>query len=176
MDIVEALKNTIRDVPDFPKKGIVFKDLTSILKDPKLCLDITSVFCDKIRPLAPDAIVALDSRGFWFALLIATRLGVPMIPVRKEGKLPYKTIAKAYSLEYGTSKVEMHIDALQPGWKVFIHDDLLATGGTAAAASSLVLEQSAHVCGYGFIVELDSLEGRGKLKEFSENIVTLIHY
>ena len=108
--------------------------------------------------------------------MISTQLGIPMIPIRKEGKLPYKTTAKAYALEYGTAKVEMHIDALQPGWKVLIHDDLLATGGTAEAASSLVIEQGATVCGYAFIVELDMLKGREKLLPFSSNITSLINY
>jgi adenine phosphoribosyltransferase len=176
MDIVTQLRDTIRDIPDFPKPGILFKDLTPLLKKPELCLNIADEFCKKIKPLAPDAIVALDSRGFWFGLLIATRLGIPMIPVRKEGKLPYKTTSKIYALEYGISKVEMHIDALQPGWKVLIHDDLMATGGTAQAASSLVIEQKATVCGYAFIVELDILGGREKLLPFSENINSLIHY
>jgi adenine phosphoribosyltransferase len=176
MDIVTQLKHTIRDIPDFPKPGIVFKDLTTLLKKPDLCLNITDEFCKKIAPLAPDAIVALDSRGFWFGLMISTRLGIPMIPVRKEGKLPYKTMAKAYALEYGMSKVEMHIDALQPGWKVLIHDDLLATGGTAEAASTLVVDQKATVCGYAFIVELEGLKGREKLLPYSQNITRLIGY
>ena len=139
-------------------------------------MSITDALCEQIKPLAPDALVALDSRGFWFGLLISTRLGIPMIPVRKEGKLPYKTLAKAYALEYGVSKVEMHIDALQPGWKVLIHDDLLATGGTAEAASTLVLEQKATVCGYAFIVELEALHGKEKLQEYSKNIIRLIGY
>ncbi len=176
MDIVTQLKHTIRDIPDFPKPGIVFKDLTTLLKKPELCITIADELCKKIKPLAPDAIVALDSRGFWFGLMISTRLGIPMIPVRKEGKLPYKTVAKAYALEYGMSKIEMHIDALQPGWKVLIHDDLLATGGTAEAASTLVIAQKATVCGYAFVVELDALKGREKLLPFSENITSLIHY
>ncbi len=176
MDITTELKHTIRDIPDFPKPGIVFKDLTTILKKPDLCLRITDALCKQIEPLAPDALVALDSRGFWFGLLIATRLGIPMIPVRKEGKLPYKTVAKAYALEYGESIVEMHIDALQPGWKVLVHDDLLATGGTAAAASSLIIEQKALVCGYSFIVELEALKGRDKLSLYSASISNLICY
>jgi adenine phosphoribosyltransferase len=176
MDIITQLKHTIRDIPDFPKPGIVFKDLTTLLKKPELCINIADAFCEKIKPMTPDAIIALDSRGFWFALMISTRLGIPMIPIRKEGKLPYKTVAKAYALEYGMSKVEMHIDALKPGWKVLIHDDLLATGGTAEAASTLITEQKASVCGYAFIVELDALQGRTKLKPYSENIISLIHY
>lgn len=176
MDIVTQLLHTIRNIPDFPKPGIGFKDLTTILKKPELCLAITDELYKQVKPMAPDALVALDSRGFWFGLLLSTRLGIPMIPVRKEGKLPYKTLAKAYALEYGMSKVEMHIDALQPGWKVLIHDDLLATGGTAEAASQLVAEQQATVCGYAFIVELETLHGRKKLLPYSENITRLISY
>ncbi len=176
MDIITELRHTIRNIPDFPKPGIEFKDLTTLLKKPELCIKITDELCKQIEPLAPDAIVALDSRGFWFGLLLSTRLGIPMIPIRKEGKLPYKTTAKAYALEYGMAKVEMHIDALQPGWKVLIHDDLLATGGTAEAASTLVVEQNATVCGYAFIVELEMLKGREKLLPFSKSIINLIGY
>lgn len=176
MNIRTQLLHTIRDVPDFPKPGILFKDLTTILKKPELCKAIADQFCEQIRPLKPDALVALDSRGFWFGLMISTQLGIPMIPVRKEGKLPYKTMVKAYALEYGMSKVEMHIDALQPGWKVLIHDDLLATGGTAEAASTLVTEQKASVCGYAFMVELEALKGREKLLPYSHNITHLISY
>ncbi|HVD98438.1 MAG TPA: adenine phosphoribosyltransferase [Cytophagaceae bacterium] len=176
MDIETKLRRVIRDIPDFPKPGIVFKDLTPILKDPALCIEITDTFCEKIKPFAPDALVALDSRGFWFGLMVSTKLGIPMIPIRKEGKLPYKTIAKEYALEYGSSKVEMHIDALQPGWKVLIHDDLLATGGTAEAASQLVTEQNASVCAYAFMVELKMLQGREKLLPFSPHLISLVGY
>ncbi len=176
MNITTLLQQSIRDIPDFPKPGIAFKDLTPILKNPALCLSVADAFCEKIKPLAPDALVALDSRGFWFGLLISTRLGIPMIPIRKEGKLPYKTVAKTYALEYGTAKVEMHIDALQPGWNVLIHDDLLATGGTAEAASQLVTEQNAKVCGYAFLVELNALKGREKLLPYAQHITSLIEY
>ena len=176
MDLVAQLKQTIRDIPDFPKPGIMFKDLTPILKKPDLCLNMVEELYERVKPLNPDALVALDSRGFWFGLLLSTRLGIPMIPIRKEGKLPYKTVAKSYALEYGTTKVEMHIDAIQPGWKVLVHDDLLATGGTAEAASLLITEQNAKVCGYAFLVELDVLKGKEKLFPFSENIISLINY
>lgn len=170
------LKQTIRDIPDFPKPGIVFKDLTPILKNPQLCLDITECFCKKISKMAPDALIALDSRGFWFGLMIAARLGIPMIPVRKEGKLPYKTISQSYDLEYGNAKVEMHVDALKPGWKVVLHDDLLATGGTAEAASKLVLQQGATIAGYAFMVELSFLNGRTKLNPFCQEVTSLVVY
>lgn len=177
MNNLEAeLKQTIRDIPDFPKPGIIFKDLTPILKQPQLCKYVTQAFCEQISKLSPDALIALDSRGFWFGLMIASQLGIPMIPVRKEGKLPYKTISQPYDLEYGTAKVEMHTDALKPGWKVILHDDLLATGGTAEAASKLVTKQGASVAGYAFMVELSFLDGRSKITPFSEEIISLAIY
>src|SRR6478752_13612 len=105
MNLEGRIKEVIRDIPDFPIPGIMFKDITPILKDPALCTEITAAFCEQLKGYKADAIVALDSRGFWFGLMIATRLGIPMIPVRKQGKLPYKVIAEEYALEYGTAKV-----------------------------------------------------------------------
>jgi len=174
--LASEIKTVIRDIPDFPKPGIVFKDLTPILKDPELCKRITGAFCDSICKSSPDALVALDSRGFWFGLMLAAQLGIPMIPVRKEGKLPYQTISQSYELEYGQAKVEMHIDALKKGWKVILHDDLLATGGTAEAASRLITQQGASVASYAFMVELSFLGGRTKLTPFSEVITSLVIY
>jgi len=176
MPIEDEIKAIIRDVYDFPKQGIVFKDLTPILKSPTLCKRIGQELASRVSPLKPDALVAMDSRGFWFGLLIATELSIPLIPVRKAGKLPYKTISTEYELEYGSAKIEMHSDALQPHWKVLVHDDLLATGGTASAASQLIEMQQSTVCGYSFLVELDFLEGRNKLLPFSNSIHSLIHY
>ena len=177
MNNLEAeIKQIIRDIPDFPKPGIVFKDLTPVLKQPQLCDRVTGAFCEQISKLSPDALIALDSRGFWFGLMIASKLGIPMIPVRKEGKLPYETIAQIYDLEYGTAKIEMHIDALKPGWRVILHDDLLATGGTAEAASKLVVKQGATVAGYAFMVELSFLQGRSKITPFSKEIISLAIY
>lgn len=176
MSLEEEIKTVIRDIPDFPKAGIVFKDLTPILKYPELCKRITATFCEQICQHNPDALVALDSRGFWFGLMIASELNIPMIPVRKEGKLPYKTISQAYDLEYGTAKVEMHTDALKKNWKVILHDDLLATGGTAEAASKLVEQQGATVCGFAFTVELSFLNGRKKLNHYCNNIHSLVTY
>ena len=175
-NIESEIKNSIRDIPDFPKPGIIFKDLTPILKDPELCKRVTGSFCDHLCKLSPDAIIAMDSRGFWFGLMIAGQLGIPMIPVRKEGKLPFNTIAQSYDLEYGTAKIEMHTDALKKGWKVIVHDDLLATGGTAEAASKLILQQETTVAGYAFMIELSFLEGRHKIKKYSEDITSLAIY
>lgn len=176
MELQAQLRQAIRDIPDFPKPGIVFKDLTPILKDPALCLQTADYLCAQLKPLEADALVGLDSRGFWFGLLLATRLGIPMIPIRKEGKLPYEVIRQEYALEYGTAKVEMHIDALKPGWKVIVHDDLLATGGTAEAATKLIHAQQAEVCAYAFLVELGFLEGRLRISPFQKNILSLCIY
>ncbi len=176
MDVESAIRRTIRDIPDFPKPGIMFKDLTPILKDPDLCRNIADKFSEEIARLKPDALVCLDSRGFWFGLMVAAKLNIPMIPVRKEGKLPYKTHSQEYELEYGTAKIEIHTDALKPGWKVVIHDDLLATGGTASAAASLVETQGASIAGFAFLVELSFLGGEKKISPFSDQIISLAKY
>jgi adenine phosphoribosyltransferase len=134
MSIQERVKATVRDVPDFPKPGILFKDITPILEDPVLCREITIALSEAFRNTKIDAVVGVESRGFLFGMLIAQQLNVPFIPVRKAGKLPYNTIQHSYTLEYGTATVEMHVGALKPEWNVLVHDDLLATGGTAMAA------------------------------------------
>ncbi|MCU0430730.1 MAG: adenine phosphoribosyltransferase [Cytophagaceae bacterium] len=176
MNVEDSIKSTIRDIPDFPQPGILFKDLTPILKSPELCLEITEAFVQLLRPLKPDALVALESRGFWFSMMISTRLGIPMIPVRKPGKLPFQTIAEEYSLEYGTNRVEMHVDALKAGSRVVVMDDLLATGGTAEAAAKLVHRQESQVLAFAFVVELSALGGKSRIKQYSENIITLSSY
>ena len=136
--IEQQIKNAIRDIPDFPKPGIVFKDITPILKDPVLCENIVDAFVEKLKGIRIDVIAGVESRGFLFGLTLATRLGVPFIPVRKAGKLPYTIKQKAYKLEYGTAIIEMHVDAFERGQHILIHDDLLATGGTVTAASELI--------------------------------------
>lgn len=176
MTIEEKIRTAIRNVPDFPKPGIMFKDITPILKDPVLCSDITDEFIKKVSGLHPDAIVCTESRGFFFGFLLANRMRLPLIPLRKPGKLPYKTISQEYDLEYGKASVEMHIDALQPNWNVLVHDDLLATGGTAEASALLIRRQNARVAGFSFLVELDFLKGRKKLENHSENIISLVRY
>ncbi len=176
MTIDQKIRSSIRDVPDFPKPGIMFKDITPILKDPKLCTEIVDGFIEKLKGMKLDAIVSTESRGFFFGFLLANRMGLPLIPLRKPGKLPYKTISHEYKLEYGTAKVEMHIDALQKGWNVLVHDDLLATGGTAEASAVLINRQNAHVAGFAFVVELGFLEGRKKLETYSQNIISLVKY
>jgi adenine phosphoribosyltransferase len=176
--ITEKIKSAIRDIPDFPKPGILFKDITPLLLDPSLCREITEEFAAKLEGQKIDAIVGIESRGFWFGMMLAEKLDIPFIPVRKAGKLPYKTISFEYNLEYGSSKVEMHVDVIQKGWNVLIHDDLLATGGTASAAAHLVQAQAANVVGFLFLVGLDFLKGKDILKKFTteDKIISLIHY
>ena len=172
----KRLKTAIREVPDFPKPGISFKDITPILADPKLCRDIVDGFCIHFDAGAIDAIVGVESRGFLFGMMMAEKLGVPFIPVRKKGKLPYKTVSYKYDLEYGSAEVEMHVNTVREGMKVLIHDDLLATGGTAVAASELVRMQGGSVAGFAFVIELGFLGGIERLRPYSDNIVNLVSY
>lgn len=176
MQLSDQIKSVIRDIPDFPKPGILFKDITPIFLQPALCDAITEAFCAPLRDKKPDAIIGIESRGFLFGMLMAQKLNVPFVMVRKVGKLPYKTICQEYSLEYGTAKIEMHEDALQKGWNVVIHDDLLATGGTAEAAANLVEKCGARVSGFTFVVELGFLDGKKKLLNHTNNIQCLIQY
>ena len=137
--IAQQIKSVIRDIPDFPKPGIVFKDITPILKDPPLCKQIIAAFAERLSGTRIDVIAGVESRGFLFGLSLATELGVPFVPVRKAGKLPYTIKQKVYELEYGTATIELHTDAFEAGQHVLIHDDLLATGGTVTAASEQLL-------------------------------------
>ena len=175
MSLETNIKAVIRDVPDFPKPGIMFKDITPILENQSLCNEIVDGFIDSLSQ-KPDAIVGIESRGFLFGFLLANKLNIPFVLIRKAGKLPYKTISCEYALEYGTAKVEMHIDSLKKGWNVLIHDDLLATGGTAEAAAQLVKQQGANVSGFNFVVGLEFLNGKQKLNIHSKNITCLAQY
>ena len=175
MNVEQSIKQAIRDIPDFPKPGIVFKDITPLFYDQKLCSQIADEFIARFDK-KPDAIVGIESRGFLFGFLIANKLNIPFVLVRKAGKLPYKTISHEYELEYGSAKIEMHEDALQKDWNVIIHDDLLATGGTAAAAGNLVKKLGANVLGFNFVIGLDFLNGKNKLINNSNNITCLVHY
>jgi len=174
--IAQQIKKAIRDIPDFPKPGIIFKDITPILKDPQLCSSIIDSFVEKLIGLEIDAIAGIESRGFLFGLSLATRLGLPFFPVRKAGKLPFSIKQKTYKLEYGTAIIELHTDAFKPGQRILIHDDLLATGGTAFAASELIEEMGGVVAGYSFVVGLGFLNGREKLIPVNENIIVLAEY
>jgi adenine phosphoribosyltransferase len=174
--IAQQIKSAIRDIPDFPKPGIIFKDITPILKDPLLCISIVDAFIEKLQGTRIDAIAGIESRGFLFGLTLATRLGVPFVPVRKAGKLPFTIKQKAYSLEYGTAIIELHTDAFEPGQHILIHDDLLATGGTALAASELIQEMGGIVTGFSFVVGLGFLNGRERLSPVCNNVLVLADY
>jgi adenine phosphoribosyltransferase len=174
--IEQQIKDAIRDIHDFPKPGIVFKDITPILKDPVLCDNIVDAFVEKLKGIRIDVIAGVESRGFLFGLTLATRLGVPFIPVRKAGKLPYTIKQKAYKLEYGTAIIEMHVDAFEPGQHILIHDDLLATGGTVTAASELITEMGGIIAGFAFVVGLGFLNGKERIQPWSDNIIVLADY
>lgn len=159
MTLQEKIKATLRDIPDYPKKGIIFKDLSTLLLDAKLTNEIVEDIIAQL-PTKPDAIAAIESRGFWFGPLIANKLNIPFIPLRKKGKLPGETESISYDLEYGSAIIEIHKGHIQKDWKVMIHDDLLATGGTAKAAASLIENQGGKIHSYTFVVNLDFLGGR----------------
>ena len=174
--ISSRLKGVIRDVPDFPKPGIIFKDITPILLDPQLMRDVVDEMSIDFTELNLDAIVGIESRGFWFGIMLANKLNIPFIPIRKKGKLPYKTVSYSYELEYGSAEIEMHEDEIRGDWNVLIHDDLLATGGTACAAAELIKMQNGNVAGFSFVVDLTFLNGSEPLKKYSENIFNLVRY
>lgn len=175
-DLNTRIKNTIRDVRDFPKEGVLFKDITPILLDTALCSDIITALADQYRQIGIDAVAGVESRGFFFGFPLAMALGVPFIPVRKQGKLPYDTISHSYNLEYGSAVVEMHNDVVKPGMRVLIHDDLLATGGTAGAAAELVKKQGGEVAVFSFLVELSFLKGTEKLQKYPSQIHSMVKY
>lgn len=166
-DLSTELRNTIRDIPDFPKPGIIFKDITPVLKSPDLFEKVIAAFHDRYRDKGVIAIVAIEARGFIFGGALAERMGVAFIPVRKKGKLPYETVSAIYELEYGTDSVEMHSDALQAGDRVVVLDDLVATGGTAEATARLCEKLGAEVVELAFVIELAFLNPREKLDHYS---------
>lgn len=161
-DIAQAIRN----VPDFPKPGIQFKDITPLLSDARLFSGAIDLITQNFRPGSVDAVVGIDARGFIFAAAAAVKLQAGFVPVRKKGKLPYQTHEQDYALEYGTATVAIHVDALKPGSRVLLVDDLLATGGTAAAAAQLVSKLGANILEIGFLIELSFLNGRDKLKGY----------
>ena len=177
MDLAEQitrLRATIRDVPDFPKPGIVFKDITTLLKDPaafRRAVDLLTVLCGD---RAFDRVAAVESRGFIFGSVLAHRLGTGFVPVRKPGKLPFRTVKASYELEYGTDSLEVHADAFARGERVLIVDDLIATGGTARAVADLVERLGGEVAAFAFLVELTFLKGREKLAGYE--VLSLIRY
>jgi adenine phosphoribosyltransferase len=171
---MEDLKAHIREVPDFPKPGINFYDITTLLQDPLALRMTVDRFVWLFAQQRIDKVVGIESRGFMFAPIVAYDLNAGFVPVRKPGKLPYKKIRETYDLEYGTDSIEMHADAIQPGEHVLIVDDLVATGGTALAAAKMVESLGGKVAGFGFIIELTFLPGRQKLQGYE--VESLIQY
>lgn len=168
------LKNFIRNVPDFPKQGIIFRDITTLLKDPLAFKEATKLLLSKVEDLKVDKVVAIESRGFIFGSLIADKLNAGFVPVRKPGKLPAEKINEKYLLEYGEDSLEIHVDAIQKGDKVLIHDDLLATGGTVEAVCKLVEKLGGEVVGILFLIELSFLYGKSKLSKY--RVESVIQY
>src|SRR5216110_827364 len=163
-DVVEKLRAGVRDVADFPRKGILFKDITPILSDPALFRASIELFLERCRGRRIDKIVGIDARGFLFGSTVAYELGVGFVPIRKRGKLPYRTEIAKYSLEYGEAEMEMHIDGIRAGERVVLLDDLLATGGTSAAAAVLIHKAGGHLLEAQFLIELQFLHGRNLLE------------
>lgn len=158
------IERAIRNVPDFPKPGIQFKDITPLLADARIFAGAVDLLCDGFKPGSVDVVVGIDARGFIFAAAAALKLGAGFVPVRKKGKLPYQTHEQDYALEYGSATIAMHVDALKSGSKILLIDDLLATGGTAAAAAALIKKLGAKILEVSFLIELKFLNGREKLK------------
>lgn len=163
-DRMGYVRDRVRAVPDFPKPGILFRDITPVLADPRAFHIVIDAFVERFIGQRVDAVVAIDSRGFIFGAPLASRLNTRFVPARKPGKLPAATVRVEYALEYGQASLEMHEDALTSGEQVVVIDDLLATGGTAGAAGELVLSQGAEVLAYAFVIELGGLGGRSKLE------------
>ena len=171
---MEDLKRAIRDVPDFPKKGIIFKDITPLLQNTKLFKKAVDRLCEKFKDKKIDVIVSVESRGFILGSAMAYKLGTSFVPVRKKGKLPYRTYSATYDLEYGQDTLEIHQDAIAKGDGVLIIDDLLATGGTLGAVIGLVKKMGGEIAGIGFLIELTFLKGREKNKDYE--IFSLIKF
>ncbi len=167
-------KSYIRDIPDFPEKGVVFKDITPLLKDAKALQAVTNALMDLVEDQRIDKVVGMESRGFFYAPILASRLNAGFVPVRKDGKLPAQKIREAYSLEYGNDSLEIHEDSILKGEKVLIHDDVLATGGTAAAVCELVERLGGQVVQCVFLLQLDALNGTEKLHGYK--VTSLLHY
>jgi adenine phosphoribosyltransferase len=168
------LKTIIRTVPDFPKKGINFFDITTLLKDPSAFREASDLIYERYKHLKIDKVIGIESRGYIFGSHLAYRLNCGFVPIRKPGKLPAEKISENYSLEYGTNTIEMHVDAVKPGENVIIHDDLLATGGTMKAACNLVEKLGGKVAGISFLIELSFLKGKNLLEKY--DVYSLIEY
>jgi adenine phosphoribosyltransferase len=165
------IENFVRDIPDFPKKGVLFKDITPLLANAEASQAMLQELLIPLKNIKIDKVAAIESRGFFFGILLAQALGVGFIPIRKPGKLPAETISENYSLEYGSSSIEIHTDAILPGEKVLLHDDVLATGGTAYAATRLIERLGGEVVQCAFLMELSFLNGREKLHKYQINSI-----
>ena len=172
----EHVRDNVRIVPDFPKKGIMFLDITTALKDPKSMQIMTDFLYEKFKNEQVDYVAGIESRGFIFGAALAYRLGCGFVPIRKPNKLPAKTIKEDYTLEYGTNTIEMHEDAVKRGDRVVVVDDLLATGGTAVAACNLLRRAGAEVLATAFIIELDPLKGREAIESKGVKVVSMLNY
>lgn len=171
---MEHLRALVRDVPDFPIPGILFRDVTPLLRDPRGLADVVDRLAEEYRGAGIDLVAGIESRGFIFGAPLALRLGVGFVPVRKPGKLPYDRVSREYALEYGTSVLELHADAVRPRERVLLVDDLLATGGTARASAGLLEELGGTVAGIAFVIELEALGGRRVLEGY--DVLSLIRY
>ncbi|SDX78973.1 adenine phosphoribosyltransferase [Lutibacter oricola] len=171
---MNTIEQYIRDVQDFPKEGIQFKDITTLLQDPKGINDCLTNLLNLLEDKKIDKVVGMESRGFFFGTLLAQKLNAGFVPVRKPGKLPYKSISESYELEYGTDNLEIHIDSIKKGEKVLVHDDVLATGGTAEAVKKLVERLGGEIVQFNFIMQLDFLNGKEKLKGY--NVQSVLNY
>ncbi|MCD6420376.1 MAG: adenine phosphoribosyltransferase [Synergistetes bacterium] len=169
-----SLKDVIRSIPDFPKKGIIFRDITTLLKDANAFKEAVDALYEHFKDRKIDKVVGIDARGFIFGGALAYKMGVGFVPIRKKGKLPWKKIEKEYSLEYGTASIEVHVDGIEKGENVIVIDDLLATGGTVEAAKSLVEELGGKIVGFGFVIELLELKGRELLKGY--DVFSIVQY
>jgi adenine phosphoribosyltransferase len=171
---VDRLKSLIRDVPDWPEPGVVFKDIMPLLRNPEALRELIDVLGDWAAERRPDIVIGAEARGFFVGSAIAYKLGCGFVPARRPGKLPLETISAEYALEYGKNTLELHADAFGDGARVLIHDDVLATGGTARALAELAEQLGGEVVGLQFIIELDFLKGREKIADY--DVFSLIHY
>ena len=174
--ISQKIDLIIREVFDFPKKGINFKDITPLLLDAELSSEIIDAFIYRLKDQKVDAIVGVESRGFLFGFLLANRMGIPFIPIRKVGKLPGETLKYKYDLEYGSAEVEVHRRDVKKGWNIVLHDDLLATGGTACAGAELIQRSGANIAAFIFVISLEFLDGKKRLEKYSKEIISLKNY
>ncbi len=174
-DVVANVKSKIRSVNDFPKKGIIFRDITTALKEPEVLKEMIDYLCDQFKDVKIDYIAGIESRGFIFGMPMAYKLNAGFVPIRKPNKLPAETISQEYQLEYGTDKIEIHTDAIKEGDNVLIVDDLLATGGTAEAACKLIKKTGGNLVGIAFLIELEDLKGRDKFDK-DLKVVSMLKY